>query len=236
MHCSGRISSQPFFCTLIGISDVSTSSSNDAYSPGITSMVKLFRRSSNSSTGSSASKGTSENLHFSKQCFIVSLVICSNAWFTHLVHCRRSTPWIISDAFFLSSILEITCFKSCLRYLTLKFRMIPASQGCNWEVVFLGKNTSLMFLRFPWRVSGWDGVLSINSKTFRFSTSSLRSKVVRTWIMISVVFHAFLLWKYRMPYGLEGLGNFRKHRRTLLFPITTGLHTLNPLEDTKNAT
>ena len=36
--------------------------------------------------------------------------------------------------------------------------------------------------------------------------------------------------------GLEELGNFLKHRGTLLFPITTGLHTLNPLEDTKNAT
>ena len=38
-----------------------------------------------------------------------------------------------------------------------------------------------------------------------------------------------------MPYNL-GLGNFRKHRGTLLFRITTGLHTLNPLEDTKKAT
>ena len=54
--------------------------------------------------------------------------------------------------------------------------------------------------------------------------------------MISVVIHAFLLWKDCIPYGLEGLGNFRKHRGTLFFPITTGLHTLNPLEDTKNAT
>ena len=54
--------------------------------------------------------------------------------------------------------------------------------------------------------------------------------------MISVVIHASLLLKYGIPYGLEGLGNFRKHRGTLLFPITTGLHSLNPLEDTKNAT
>ena len=134
---------------------------------------------------------------------------------------------------FSSLILEITCFKSCLRYLTFKSRMIPASLGCNWEVVFLGKNTSLMFWRFPWRVSGWDGALYRNSKTFRFSTSSLQPKAVRTWIIISVVIHAFLLWKYCIPYGLEGLGNFWKHRGTLLFPIRIGLHTLNALEDTK---
>ena len=168
MHYLRSISSQPFFCTLIGISDVSTSSSNDAYSSGITSMVKLFRRSSNSSSGSSVSKDTSENPYFLKQCFIVFLVICSNPWFTHLIHCRRSTPWIISDVFYPLSIIEITCFKSCSRYLTLKFRMILASQGCNWEVVFLGKNTSLMFLRFFWRVSGWNGALSRSSKTFSF--------------------------------------------------------------------
>ena len=100
------------------------------------------------------------------------------AWFTHLIHCRRPTLWIISDVFFPSSILEITYFKRCLQYLTLKFRMIPASQGSNWEVIFLGKNRSLMFLRFPWRVLGWERVLSRNN--------SLRSKAVRTWIMISV--------------------------------------------------
>ena len=82
----------------------------------------------------------------------------------------------------------------------------------------------------------WDGALSRNSKIFRFSTFSLRSKVVRTWILISVVIHAFLLWKYCIAYGLEKLGNFRKHRGFLLFPKATGLHTLNPLEDTKNVT
>ena len=54
--------------------------------------------------------------------------------------------------------------------------------------------------------------------------------------MISVAIHDFLLCKYYTPYGLEGLGSFRKHRGTLLFPIATGLHTLNPLKDTKNAT
>ena len=93
-----------------------------------------------------------------------------------------------------------------------------------------------MFLRFSWRLSGWDGALSRNSKTFQFSTSSLWSKAVRTWIMISVVIHAFLLRNYCIPYGLEGLGNFRKYRGTLLFPITAGSHALNPREDPKNAT
>ena len=96
----------------------------------------------------------------------------------HPSHTLQKTNTLISDAFFPSSILEITCFKRCLQYLTLKFRMIPASQGCNWEVIFLGKNRSLMFLRFPWRVLGWERVLSRNN--------SLRSKAVRTWIMISV--------------------------------------------------
>ena len=117
-------------------------------------MVKLFKRTSNSSSGSSGSKSPFEKPHFSKQCFIVTLVICSNAWFTRPRQCRRSTLWIISDAFFSSLILQITYFKNYLPYLTLKFRMISASQGCNWEVVFLGKNTSLMFLRFRLRVQG----------------------------------------------------------------------------------
>ena len=54
--------------------------------------------------------------------------------------------------------------------------------------------------------------------------------------MISVVIHAFLLRNYCIPYGLEGLGNFRKYCGTLLFPITAGSHALNPCEDTKNAT
>ena len=58
-------------------------------------------------------------------------------------------------------------------------------------------------------------------------------KVVRNWIMISVVTHAFLLWKYCIPYCLEGLDNFQKYRGILLFLITTGLHAF---EDTKNAT
>ena len=51
------------------------------------------------------------------------------------------------------------------------------------KVVFLRKNTSLMFLRFPWRVSGLGEALSRTSKTFQFSTSTLWSKAVRTWIM-----------------------------------------------------
>ena len=154
-------------------------------------MAKLSRRSSNSSSGSYPSKGTSENSHFLKQCFIWFLVISSDAWFTHLIHCRISIPWIISDDFFPLPIFEITCFKSCMRYLTLKFQMMPASQDCNWEVVFLDKNKSLIFLRFFWRILGWDGALSGNSMTFRFSICSLQSKAERTWVMISLVIHVF---------------------------------------------
>ena len=58
------ISFQPFFYTLIGISDVSTSSSNGVHWSDNKSMVKLFRRSSNYSAASSASRGTSENSLF----------------------------------------------------------------------------------------------------------------------------------------------------------------------------
>ena len=94
----------------------------------------------------------------------------------------------------------------------------------------------LTSLRFLWRLSKCDGELSRNSKTFWFLRWSLRSKTGRAWIMISFAINPLLLWKYCIPYGLEGLSNFPKHYGTLLFPITTGLHTLNPHGNKKNAT
>ena len=42
----------------------------------------------------------------------------------------------MSVGFTLSLVLEITNFKSFLRYLSLKFLMIPASNGWSLEVVF----------------------------------------------------------------------------------------------------
>ena len=181
-----------------------------------------------------ASRDTFENSFFLKRCFIMSLVICSNDWFTQYHTLQKINP--LNNVRCLSPIINpwSNMFQKLLAILNLKILIIPASQGYDWEVVFLGKNTSLMFLRFPWTVLGWDGALCRNNKTFQFFTSSLRSKTVRNWIMVFVVIHAFLLLKYCIPYDLEGLCNFQNHHGTVPFPITPGLNTLNPLEDTKN--
>ena len=77
----------------------------------------------------------------------------------------------MSVAFTLSLILEITNFKSFLRYLSLKFLMIPASNGKSLEVVFLGKNTILMLEYRSLKLSGWHGALCIKSIIFLLATS-----------------------------------------------------------------
>ena len=140
-----------------------------------------------------ASRDTFENSFFLKRCFIMSLVICSNDWFTQYHTLQKINP--LNNVRCLSPITNpwSNMFQKLLAILNLKILIIPASQGYDWEVVFLGKNTSLMFLRFPWTVLGWDGALCRNNKTFQFFTSSLRSKTVRNWIMVFVVIHAFLL-------------------------------------------
>ncbi len=56
--------------------------------------------------------------------------------------------------------------RSILRYLTLKFRMIPESKGWVPAVVFGGRKTSLTLES---SISGWQGALSRRIKAFRFS-------------------------------------------------------------------
>ena len=46
---------------------------------------------------------------------------------------------------------------------------MPASSGCNREVVNFGRKISLMFFKLFWSVSGWQGVLSIKKMIFRRS-------------------------------------------------------------------
>ena len=41
---------------------------------------------------------------------------------------------------------------------------MPASSGCNREVVNFGRKISLMFFKLFWSVSGWQGALSIKKK------------------------------------------------------------------------
>ena len=97
----------------------------------------------------------------------------------------------MSVAFTLSLILEIMNFKIFLPYLSLKFLMIPASNGWSLEVVFFGKNTTLMLEYRSLKLSGWHGALSIKSIIFLLATSICRLILPRIDVIISVVIHAF---------------------------------------------
>ena len=113
-------------------------------------------------------------------------------WRISLLKTHKLLPLLFSRSFLLISIyLEwlingVRSLPYNRRILKLKFRIIVASHGCNWEVVYLGKSTSLMFLRFLWGVSKCNGELSRNSKTFQFLRSNLWSKTGRAWILTSL--------------------------------------------------
>ena len=102
---------------------------------------------------------------------------------------------IISDAHLLSSSLEITYLMSNLRYFNLKALIIPASKGCNLDVMILGRNTNLMFDKFFSFDSWWLEALSRNRKTFRFCIFILQSRLFNTSSIISLFIQALLFAK-----------------------------------------
>ena len=97
----------------------------------------------------------------------------------------------MSVAFTLSLILEITNFKSFLRYLSLKFLMTTASNSCSLEVVFFGKKATLMLEYRSLKHSGWHGALSIKSIIFLLVTSICRLILLRIDVIIPVATRAF---------------------------------------------
>ena len=100
---------------------------------------------------------------------------------------KTSTSWIMSVTFTLSLILEIRNFKSFLRYLSLKFLMILASNSWSLEVVFFSKSTNLMLEYRSLKLSEWHGALSIKSIIFLVATSIFRLILPRIDVIISVV-------------------------------------------------
>ena len=55
--------------------------------------------------------------------------------------------------------------------------MIPASRGCSHDVLFLGRKTSLMFVKFSCKVSGKHVALSQDKTNLSFSKHILRSSL-----------------------------------------------------------
>ena len=139
---------QAMLLTSIDGCDITTSRSKLMYSVAETSVESYLTKLSNSSFSAKSVNWTSGwlfwNPHFLKQLTIVSSETSPQADFIQEIAFKTSTSWIMSVAFTLSLILEITNFKSFLRYLSLKFLMIPASNGWSLEVVLFGKNTTFM--------------------------------------------------------------------------------------------
>ena len=102
---------------------------------------------------------------------------------------------IILDARLLSSTLEIMYLMSILQDFNLKALIIPASKGCNLDVMILGRNTNLMFDKFFSFDSWWLEALSRNRKTFRFCIFILQSRLFNTSSIISLFIQALLFAK-----------------------------------------
>ena len=102
---------------------------------------------------------------------------------------------IILDARLLSSPLEITYLMSILQDFNLKALIIPASKGCNLDVMFLERNTNLMFDKFFSFDSWWLEALSRNRTTVRFCIFILQSSLFNTSNIISLFIQALLFAK-----------------------------------------
>ena len=102
---------------------------------------------------------------------------------------------IILDARLLSSPLEITYLMSILQDFNLKALIIPASKGCNLDVMFLERNTNLMFDKFFSFDSWWLEALSRNRTTFRVCIFILQSSLFNTSNIISLFIQALLFAK-----------------------------------------
>ena len=79
--------------------------------------------------------------------------------------------------------------------LSLKGLIIPASRGCNLNVVFLGRNTNFMLDNIFSIHCWWLVALSRNKKSFRFFLFILQSIPLNTSDIISLFIQAFLLEK-----------------------------------------
>ena len=130
---------QAKFLTSINGCDVTISRSKSMYSAAETSVESSLTKLSNSSSSAKSVNWTSgwlfRNPHFLKQLTIVSSENLPQTDFIQEIAFKKSTSWIMSVAFTLSLILKITNFKLFLRYLSLKFLMIPASSGLSLEVL-----------------------------------------------------------------------------------------------------
>ena len=70
--------------------------------------------------------------------------------------------------------------------------MIPALRGYSCNVAFLGRNTSLMFVKLAFKVSGWQVVLPQDQTILRFSKYILQSSLEKILPMIPVSIHSLL--------------------------------------------
>ena len=146
---------------------------------------------SNSKTSSSISIKLSLLLttpNFSKQFFIVIIVIFLHASCAHWMVISMFTPLIISVAVGFSLILARSYLTSLFLYLTLKFWIIPASSGWSLEVVFLGRKMIFICKNESTIDSRWHVALSRNKMFFfcsnnnfllnHFSTNSITSDII----------------------------------------------------------
>ena len=98
------------------------------------------------------------------------------------------TSCIISDAFLPSSIRETTYFSNLSLYLNLSALIMPASRGCNLEIVHFGKKISLTFLKLFWSVSGWRGGLSRKRISFYVLAGLCDQEVSVYKIFLTLIF------------------------------------------------
>ena len=82
-----------------------------------------------------------------------------------------------------------------VRYLRFKSRMIPESQGCVWEVVFLGRKWIFKFVNGNGVGFGWEGQLSMSKTHWRFSSRNFLSRDLSQSRKIKLVIQAFLLFR-----------------------------------------
>ena len=141
-------------------------------------------------------------LHFRKRLIIVSVDTSLQANYNQQIAFAMLTSFIISETFLPSLIRETTYFSSLFLYLYLNALIMPASSGCNREVVHFGRKISLMFLKLFWSVLGWQGVLLRKRMIFRGSNWTLRSTSLSTSFTISVLIQAFSFEKYCTMLGL----------------------------------
>ena len=114
---------------------------------------------------------------------------------SHLMASKMVTCLMIVEAVFSPFRRDTTCLTKRFLYLALRFLIIPliipASPGYSIEVLFVGKNTSLMNSSRPCRVSGWLGALSREKITWQFSSFNCLSSRPSMWPVISVFTHDF---------------------------------------------